>query len=193
MKVKCLKPILENRTRNQNRRRKSALAVPTWLAVLLAAGTVRAGTLWWDGGTTDIGGSGDGVSAGDNGIWNATIMNWDQGAGLPHVACGNTTTDTAVFGGSGGTVTLETDITLGGLQFAEGTSSTTVSGGTLNFGPGGAITNLVNVSLTCNTSGSSILFTTDGSDPLTNPNGTAIWYEGSFKSLLRQRLERLAL
>ena len=46
---------------------------------------------------------------------------------------------------------------------------------------GGAITNLVNVSLTCNTSGSSILFTTDGSDPLTNPNGTAIWYEGSFQ------------
>ena len=46
---------------------------------------------------------------------------------------------------------------------------------------GGIISNLVNVSITCNTSGSSILFTTDGSDPLTNPNGTAIWYEGSFQ------------
>ena len=45
----------------------------------------------------------------------------------------------------------------------------------------GIISNLVNVSITCNTSGSSILFTTDGSDPLTNPNGTAIWYEGSFQ------------
>ena len=46
---------------------------------------------------------------------------------------------------------------------------------------GGTIANSTNVSLTCNTPGSSILFTTDGSDPLANPNGTAIWYEGSFQ------------
>ncbi|MCX6876784.1 MAG: autotransporter-associated beta strand repeat-containing protein, partial [Verrucomicrobia bacterium] len=141
MKMKNLNPILEHRTLNQNPRRKCALAVPAWLALLLAAGTLQAGTLWWDGGTTDIGANGDGLSAGGGGTWNTTIMNWDQGAGQPHLAWDNATNDTAVFGGSGGTITLETDITLGGLQF-EGTSSTRVSGGTLNFGPGGAITNL---------------------------------------------------
>ncbi|MCX6872318.1 MAG: autotransporter-associated beta strand repeat-containing protein [Verrucomicrobia bacterium] len=109
--------------------------------VLLAAGPVQAGTLWWDGGTADIGANGDGLSAGGGGTWIATLMTWDQGAAMPHVAWNNATNDTAVFGGSGGTVALETDITLGGLQF-EGASSTTIAGGTLNFGPGGTITSL---------------------------------------------------
>ncbi|MCX6873750.1 MAG: hypothetical protein NTW21_08075 [Verrucomicrobia bacterium] len=130
MKMKNLNPILEHQTLNQNPRRKSALTVLAWLALLLAAGPVQAGTLWWDGGTTNIGANGDGLSAGGNGIWNTTLMNWDQGAGLAHVAWNNAKYDTAVFGGSGGTVTLGTDITLGGLQF-EGASSTRGSGGTL--------------------------------------------------------------
>ncbi len=117
--------------------------VPAWLALMLAAGTVQAGALWWDGGTTDIGGNGDGLSAGGGGTWNTMIMNWDQGAELPYVAWNNANNDTAVFGGSGGTVTQGTDITLGGLEFATGsTASTTVAGSTLNFGAGGAINNL---------------------------------------------------
>ena len=138
MKMMNLNSNLENRTLKKNQRRKSALAVPAWLAVLLTAGTVQADTLWWDG--PNSAGTGDGVSDGGSATWDITTQNWDPGSGLDRVAWNNATNDTAVFGGSGGTVTLGTDITLRGLRF-EGTGSTTVSGGMLNFEAGGTITN----------------------------------------------------
>ncbi|HAS83900.1 MAG TPA: hypothetical protein DCS43_14795, partial [Verrucomicrobia bacterium] len=42
--------------------------------------SAQAGTCYWDGGTADIAGNGDGASAGGSGIWSTTIQNWDAGA-----------------------------------------------------------------------------------------------------------------
>src|SRR4051812_30040297 len=83
----------------------------TWalaLAVSAAlAGTASAGTpYYWDGGTTDLAGNGDGASQGGAGTWNTTIKNWDPGAGSPYVAWPNTNAFDAVFAGTPGTVGL---------------------------------------------------------------------------------------
>jgi len=100
---------------------------------------LTSGTRYWDGGMTGIGTDGDGASQGGTGTWNSSIANWDQGAGSPHTAWNNGENEVAFFGGTGGTVTLEEDINLGGLIFT-GTSSYTISGQALNFAPGGSIT-----------------------------------------------------
>jgi len=69
---------------------------------------------WWDGGSVNIGGDGDGASTGGAGTWDTTIQNWDAG-GSPHVAWNNFNNDTAIFGGAAGTVTLGAGITVGGV------------------------------------------------------------------------------
>jgi autotransporter-associated beta strand protein len=72
-----------------------------------------AGGLYWDGGAANLTTNGDGISQGGSGTWNTTLTNWDQGNGLPHVAWNST--NTAVFGGAGGTVTLGSAIMAGGI------------------------------------------------------------------------------
>lgn len=64
----------------------------------LTVGTARAADLYWDGGTTNIGTNGDGASSFLAGTWSTAIANWDQGAGLAHVAWNSG--DTAIFGGT---------------------------------------------------------------------------------------------
>lgn len=110
----------------------------TWIgaAALLAAGAVRAGTMYWDGGTNDIGTDGDGASGGAAGMWNTSILNWDQGV-LPHVNWTNTHNDSAVFAGAAGAVSLGTNVTVGGLQFD--TAGYTIRSNTLTFGADGTI------------------------------------------------------
>lgn len=100
-------------------------------ALGLAAAPASAATLYWDGGTANIAGNGDGASAGGNGTWNTTLTNWDAGTGA-HVAWNNAGSDTAVFAGTAGTVTLGTGITAGGLTF--NTAGYTVTGNTLTLG-----------------------------------------------------------
>ncbi len=100
-------------------------------AMVLAAGAAQAATRYWDGGTVDIVADGDGASQGGAGTWNTTIQNWDQGAGLPHVAWVNANLDDAVFGTSGGTVTLNTGITARNLTFD--VAGYTVTGNTLTL------------------------------------------------------------
>jgi fibronectin-binding autotransporter adhesin len=102
---------------------------------LVAAPLAHAAKLYWDGGSIDIGGSGDGASTGTSGTWDTTILNWDFGV-VPHVAWNNTNLDTAVFGGAAGSVSLGANITVGGMQFD--TSGYTLSNGsnTLSFGTG---------------------------------------------------------
>ena len=85
-------------------------------AVALWAGSAHAGTVYWDGGTVDILTDGDGASDGGAGTWDITIFNWDAGV-APHVAWINGNNDTAVLGGTAGTVTLGAGITAGGLTF----------------------------------------------------------------------------
>jgi len=88
------------------------------LAGMTAATTANAQTTYyWDGGTVNIGGNGNGISAGGAGNWSTAISNWDTGAGLPYGVWDNAVNRTAVFGGTAGTVTLTTPITVGGMQF----------------------------------------------------------------------------
>ena len=105
--------------------------------LLMTAGSAHAGTMYWDGGTEDILTDGDGASQGGAGTWDTTILNWDAGAS-PHVAWANANNDTAVFAGTAGTVTLGTDITVGGLIFND-VSGYTITGSTLTFGAAGSI------------------------------------------------------
>lgn len=69
---------------------------------------------WWDGTVTS--GTTNGVSQGGTGNWNTSTTNWDRGAGFEApIAWNNSNANTAVFGGTAGTVTLDEDITLNGL------------------------------------------------------------------------------
>jgi fibronectin-binding autotransporter adhesin len=114
-----------------------------WSAVANAMTPGWATTsLFWDGGTAHIAGNGNGASQGGSGTWNTAIQNWDLGADYPHVAWYNPNNDTAVFGGTAGTVTLGTNITVGGLTF---TAPYTLTGGTVTFGAPGTISNPANV------------------------------------------------
>jgi autotransporter-associated beta strand protein len=116
-----------------------------WSAVANAMTPGWATTsLFWDGGTAHIAGNGNGASQGGSGTWNTAIQNWDLGADYPHVAWYNPNNDTAVFGGTAGTVTLGTNITVGGLTF---TAAYTLMGGTVTFGAPGTISNPANVTI----------------------------------------------
>ncbi len=115
---------------------ESRLIVVLALAAMLGAGgnaPAQAANRWWDGGTADILTDGNGLSGGTAGNWNETLLNWDAGA-VPHVAWVNSNNDTAIFGGTAGTVTLTAPVTVGGLQFS--TTAYTLTGDTLTFGAG---------------------------------------------------------
>jgi len=108
-------------------------------AAILAAGTLQAADLYWDGGTIDIVTDGDGASDGGDGTWNTTLLNWDEGASA-HVAWNNANNDNAIFGGTSGTVTIDTGgVTVGGVQFD--TANYTITGDPLTFGVAGDIEN----------------------------------------------------
>jgi autotransporter-associated beta strand protein len=83
---------------------------------IIGASQAPGATYYWDGGTVNIAGNGDGVSAGGTGNWSAAISNWDQGSGLAETAWPGTT-NAAVFGGTAGTVTLTTNISANSLTF----------------------------------------------------------------------------
>jgi autotransporter-associated beta strand protein len=96
-----------------------------------------AATRFWDGGTVDIASNGNGSSGGGNGTWNTTLLNWDAG-NSPHVAWNNAANDTADINGGSQTLTLGTDITVGGIIAKAGASGVVISEGTglntLNLG-----------------------------------------------------------
>lgn len=104
------------------------------LAICMAFGSIAHGaTLYWDGGTSNIGGNGDSASAGGAGTWNASIQNWDAGAS-PHVAWPNSS-DTAMFAGTAGVVDVSSTINVGSMTFSVG--GYTFNGGILNLAPSG--------------------------------------------------------
>jgi autotransporter-associated beta strand protein len=98
------------------------------------------GSHYWDGGTTNIPGDGDGVSAGGGGTWNTTTLNWDGGA-IPHVAWANTSASKAVFGGAPGTVALSGSASVSNIAFTSTSGGYDIQGGTLNFASGATISN----------------------------------------------------
>ena len=107
----------------------------------LAAGIVvnaNAADRYWDGGTTNIGTNGNGVSTYSTGTWNTTLTNWDQGNAVAHAAWNNSNLDNAIFGGTYGTgtktITISANVTVnqivvntgstGGNRYDIGASST---------------------------------------------------------------------
>jgi fibronectin-binding autotransporter adhesin len=122
--------------------RRNPLLTASVLA--LAGSMAHAGTLWFDGGTVNIAADGDGASAGVAGNWNTTLVNWDQGAGLPHVAWDNSAAPgtVAAFGGPVGNgnraVTVSTVNAVDMVFSVTGTTGTgtrwTLSAGTITLG-----------------------------------------------------------
>lgn len=88
--------------------------------------TAQAQNRWWDGGSSNIAGNGNGASAGGAGTWNTTLTNWDAGASAM-VAWNNANLNTAVFGGTAGTVTINAPVSAGGLTFT--TAGYTIASG----------------------------------------------------------------
>jgi autotransporter-associated beta strand protein len=73
--------------------------------------------------------------------WDTSTANWAATTGAPYTdaAWNNTTPDSAIFEGTAGTVTLSTGITVEDIVF--NTGNYTITGNTLTFAAGGAITN----------------------------------------------------
>lgn len=115
------------------------------LATLAAAGfaEVQAANLTWDP-LLD----GDGVIGGA-GAWNTTDLFWDPMGTDPVIADNlawiNANNDTAIFGGTGGTVTLGVPITAGGLRFD--TAGYIVTGNTLTLAGGGTINTVADATI----------------------------------------------
>ena len=111
-----------------------SLPLASALVALLAASTANSQTtLYWDGATPT------GVPGGGAGTWDTSTANWDTSLTGDDVAWDNTNTvqnpaDTAVFGGTAGTVTLGTSITVGGLTFNTTGYTVTTGANTLTFG-----------------------------------------------------------
>ncbi len=119
----------------------NALAVPVSDDVTITVNdglTPSSGVRYWDGPNAD--GVGDGMSDGGNGNWNTVTNNWDQAFGIKRMAWDNTNDDVAVFGGTANTtVTVEADITLGGLVISNANTTTFNGDFTFNFADGGSI------------------------------------------------------
>lgn len=129
-------------------KRNLALILILNLAILAPTGCILAGPLYWDGGTINISANGDGVSQGGAGAWNTTVQNWDQGAGLPHIAWNNALGSDAYFGGATNTVTLGAPITANSLTFA------TTNGYIIS--DGGNSANTLSINAATNNSGATI-------------------------------------
>ena len=93
-------------------------------------GQASAANLTWD-----IFGAGpsDGLITGGAGTWDTTVTNWTSDGGANNIAWNNANNDTAVFGGTGGAVTLGTGVTVGGLTFNSNTYSFLPAGNVITF------------------------------------------------------------
>lgn len=110
-------------------------------SLAIALSSAHAADRWWDGGTADLTGGGNGTSNGGAGNWDSALLNWDKGD-ASHVTWDNTGMNVAVFGGAGGTVTQGSAITVNRLIFEPGANYTMADtvGNTLTFaGPSPAI------------------------------------------------------
>ncbi|OPZ24811.1 MAG: Autotransporter-associated beta strand repeat protein [Lentisphaerae bacterium ADurb.BinA184] len=87
------------------------------LALVLTLAGAHGGTLHWDGANpTDANSLLTGATLGGAGIWDTSTENWWDGASAADAAWNNAGSDTAVFWGTAGTVTLGDDISTGGLE-----------------------------------------------------------------------------
>ncbi len=123
-------------------------------AVLTIFYAHAASNVTWDitPGTVGIGNS---AITGGTGAWNTADGNWTIDAGANNIAWDNLNNDTAIFGGTFGTVTLGTGITVGGLTFD--TAGYTVADNTLTFGIAGNIAANANATISSILAGSSAI------------------------------------
>ncbi len=98
---------------------------------LFALGTSRAATYSWDPSQTPA------TPSGGTGTWNTTSSFWSDGVTDTTWATNTTTGDTAVFGGTAGTVTLGSSINALGLQFTTTGYTIALGGNTVSLGAGG--------------------------------------------------------
>ncbi|MFD0895112.1 autotransporter-associated beta strand repeat-containing protein [Luteolibacter ambystomatis] len=92
------------------------LFVSTASALIFFSGTASAANVTWDIAPGTVG-PGDSAITGGAGTWDVTNGNWTLDAGANNLAWVNANNDTAIFGGSVGTVTLGAPITANGLTF----------------------------------------------------------------------------
>ncbi|ENR00774.1 hypothetical protein P040_00148 [Brucella melitensis 11-1823-3434] len=98
------------------------------LISLVMAGTAAASDRYWDSNGTAVG-------RGGSGAWNTSNAFWSpsgDGVSGPYSAWNNAAFDTAIFGGTAGTVTLGSPITVGAMTFE--TTGYILSGNTLTLG-----------------------------------------------------------
>lgn len=138
------------------------------LAAGLALGcaTADAADRYWDA-------NGTGVGSGGTGNWSLTAPTWspsDDGVSGPYSAWSNIALDNAIFGGTAGTVTLGSPITVHDLTF--NTNGYTLTGGTLNLA--GATPTITTTSGT-----STINSVIAGSSGLTKAGGRTLTLNGA--------------
>jgi len=138
------------------------------LAVFSLAGAADAQTLFWDGGTANIAGTGTGVSTGGAGTWNSTIANWDQGSALPFTAWESGSN--AFFGGTGGVVTLGA---------SETANIVTITNKTYGFTDGGNTANVLTVTTISNSTGGGASTPTIMTNNLANSSTLNVWCPSS--------------
>lgn len=101
--------------------------LPVALVSSFIVGSAVADTVYWD---VNRGNPGQGGT----GVWNLTNSYWNtssDGVSGPFQAWSNSASDTAVFGGTAGTVTVGSGVTVGALNFT--TNGYVLSGGTLTL------------------------------------------------------------
>jgi hypothetical protein len=120
-----------------------------------AGSNPNSGTRYWDPTSTGIT---DGISAGGSGTWSTSDQVWDRGAGITNtIKWNNSSGDSAVFGGSVGTVELTELITLSNLTFNTSNGGYELRGAALNFLADGVIDQTyknINHTIRCAISGS---------------------------------------
>jgi autotransporter-associated beta strand protein len=130
----------------------AARVLASAIVALLAARPACAANVTWDISPGTVG-TGDSLLTGGAGAWDEALGNWSVDAGANNIAWVNANNDVAIFGDVAGTVTLSTDITVGGLTFNDN-ADYLVTGKTLTFGAAGAITTNVNAGIASAIAGS---------------------------------------
>ena len=94
---------------------------------------LHAADVTWDTAT------GDSAVTGGAGTWDTTNSNWTTDVGLTNTSWNNGNNDTALFGATAGIVTLGTNISVSGMEFATGGYTVNGGGNTITLGNNGGI------------------------------------------------------
>jgi len=103
------------------------------MLVWLPTSPLQGAVYYWDSDEDNVGNDSAGTGIGGSGLWNLTSPNWWDALGtMDNVAWPNQLSDTAIFNGEGGLVTLAGSVNAGTLMF--GGLGYSLTGGTLTLG-----------------------------------------------------------